>query len=81
MYIAKQSRKNCSHLFDVAKETQKKNQHEEIENIHAGIKNDPFVIHYQPKINISTNKVVGLQALICWQYPHEGQLPLLHFYV
>jgi diguanylate cyclase (GGDEF)-like protein/PAS domain S-box-containing protein len=75
MYIAKQSGKNCFHLFDVAKDTEKKNQHEEIENIRAGIKNHEFVLYYQPKININSNKVVGLEALIRWQHPREGLLP------
>jgi len=75
MYIAKKSGKNCFHVFDVAKDVAEKNQHEEFESIRNALKNNEFVLYYQPKINITTNKVIGLEALIRWQHPELGLLP------
>ncbi|MEH6443263.1 MAG: GGDEF domain-containing phosphodiesterase, partial [Oceanospirillaceae bacterium] len=75
MYIAKQSGKNCFHLFDVAKDTAQKNQHEELENIRNALKKNQFVLYYQPKINMKTNQIIGLEALIRWQHPEFGLLP------
>lgn len=38
-----------------------------------------FVLHYQPKIDLASGKVVGAEALIRWQHPHRGLLPPIHF--
>jgi diguanylate cyclase (GGDEF)-like protein/PAS domain S-box-containing protein len=75
MYIAKQSGKNCFHVFDVAKDVAVISQYEELENIRTAFRNNEFVLYYQPKINIKTNKVIGLEALIRWDHPQHGVLP------
>ncbi len=34
-----------------------------------------FVVHYQPKINVSTREVAGLEALVRWADPQRGLVP------
>lgn len=41
------------------------------ESIHRGIDLNQFTIHYQPKMKISTLDVIGLEALIRWNYNDE----------
>jgi diguanylate cyclase (GGDEF)-like protein/PAS domain S-box-containing protein len=79
MYIAKNSGKNCFHIFDVAKDVAEKHQHEEITNIRIALISSEFELYYQPKINIKTNKVIGLEALIRWRHPDLGILPPFTF--
>jgi diguanylate cyclase (GGDEF)-like protein/PAS domain S-box-containing protein len=79
MYIAKQSGKNCFHVFDVAKDVAEISQFEELENIRRAFKNNEFELYYQPKINIKTNEVIGLEALIRWIHPQQGVLPPAEF--
>lgn len=38
-----------------------------------------FVLHYQPEIDLSTRKIVGLEALIRWAHPERGLIPPLDF--
>ncbi|HWX56593.1 MAG TPA: EAL domain-containing protein [Verrucomicrobiae bacterium] len=33
-----------------------------------------FVLHYQPKINLSTGQITGVEALIRWHHPQQGML-------
>lgn len=74
MYLAKQSGRNTYRFFDVAYDTAQKSEKIELENIAFAIQNHQFVLHYQPKVNIQTGELVGVEALIRWQHPKRGLL-------
>jgi EAL domain-containing protein (putative c-di-GMP-specific phosphodiesterase class I) len=38
-----------------------------------------FVLHYQPEVDLSTRKIVGLEALIRWAHPERGLIPPMDF--
>lgn len=38
-----------------------------------------FVLFYQPEIELSTRRIVGLEALIRWQHPERGLIPPMDF--
>ncbi len=38
-------------------------------DLRLAIKNDEFILHYQPQIEIATGKIIGLEALVRWQHP------------
>jgi diguanylate cyclase (GGDEF)-like protein/PAS domain S-box-containing protein len=79
MYIAKQTGKNRYHLFDTAQDNALKMQQEDIGDIRSALGRREFVLHYQPKVNMNTGKVVGVEALIRWQHPERGLIPPLAF--
>lgn len=66
MYIAKQAGKNRFHLFDTALANASKVQLESIDDITSALKRHEFVLHYQPKVNMNTVEVIGVEALIRW---------------
>ncbi|PHS69929.1 MAG: bifunctional diguanylate cyclase/phosphodiesterase [Methylophaga sp.] len=79
MYQAKLLGKNGYHVFDAsdAKEIQQKQV--ELQEIEQGLTNSELCLYYQPKINMKTGKVYGLEALIRWQHPEKGLIPPIGF--
>ncbi len=41
-------------------------------SLHDALKNEEFLLHFQPKLDINTGKVIGCEALIRWQ--KDGRL-------
>jgi EAL domain-containing protein (putative c-di-GMP-specific phosphodiesterase class I) len=79
MYVAKQAGKNRYHLFDTAQDNAIKIQREDIANICVALDRREFVLHYQPKVNMSSGEVIGVEALIRWQHPNRGLVAPLEF--
>ncbi len=38
-----------------------------------------FVLYYQPEIELTSRRIVGLEALIRWQHPERGLIPPMDF--
>ncbi|MEH6579172.1 MAG: EAL domain-containing protein [Amphritea sp.] len=74
MYIAKQSGRNCYHFFDPSHEQVAKAQQDALNDIKQGLKQDQFILHYQPKVDMSEKRVLGAEALIRWQHPEQQLL-------
>ena len=79
MYVAKQAGKNHYHQFDTALENTNKIQRDSISDIFSAMDKREFVLHYQPKVNMQTGEVIGVEALIRWQHPVRGLIQPLEF--
>jgi EAL domain-containing protein (putative c-di-GMP-specific phosphodiesterase class I) len=49
------------------------------QDLRRAIDQRQFVLHYQPEIDLSTRKIVGLEALIRWEHPERGLIPPMEF--
>jgi len=74
MYEAKQAGKNRFHVFDAFREAEGKSRHVYVRRLGEALERNELLLHYQPKINMKTNEVVGVEALIRWQHPDRGLL-------
>lgn len=79
MYQAKQAGKNRYYLFDIAQDQALHIQRQRIADVRLALQRREFVLHYQPKVNMRTGQVIGLEALIRWQHPVQGMVPPLEF--
>nr|WP_309101395.1 EAL domain-containing protein [Fredinandcohnia onubensis] len=43
--------------------------------LRQGIKEQQFYLEYQPKMNMSTNELIGMEALVRWKHPDLGIIP------
>ncbi len=43
--------------------------------IRRALRNEEFVLHYQPRIELASDRIVGMEGLIRWQHPSKGMLP------
>jgi diguanylate cyclase (GGDEF)-like protein/PAS domain S-box-containing protein len=79
MYAAKESGKNRYQFFDMVQDDAIKEQRESLEAIRNALDNNQFVLYYQPKVNMRTGTVTGVEALIRWQHPNKGLLNPIDF--
>lgn len=74
MYQAKLAGKNRFHVFDPEHDRSVRGLHERTDRVHRALAEGEFVLYYQPKVNMRTGTVVGVEALIRWQDPEKGLL-------
>ncbi len=66
MYQAKLAGKNTFYLFNVLDDQISLRRHSVLHELSAAIENNEFHLYYQPKINMKTGYVFGVEALIRW---------------
>jgi diguanylate cyclase (GGDEF)-like protein len=47
--------------------------------LERAIKDQEFVLHYQPIVDLETEEIVGVEALVRWEHPTRGLVPPLEF--
>lgn len=73
MYDAK--RRKVGHALYTADLEQSGMERMTLQNdLRAGIGRDELVLHYQPKIDLTTDRISGVEALVRWQHPQRGLL-------
>ncbi|BAF72432.1 EAL domain-containing protein [Sulfurovum sp. NBC37-1] len=43
-------------------------------SLRQAIKNEEFILYYQPQVNAQTSRMTGMEALIRWEHPHLGMI-------
>lgn len=74
MYQAKLAGKNRYHIFDAIQDKTIRMHHESLEAIESALHHRQFRLYYQPKVNMQSGEVIGLEALIRWDHPTKGVL-------
>jgi len=75
MYHAKEEGRNTYRFFDqrmnigVAEQLRLRN------GLRQALDNGEFELHFQPQIDLATDRVIGAEALIRWNHPDLGRVP------
>jgi len=72
MYHAKGSGRNRYEFYTPEMNARAKERLELESGLQKALQNEEFILHYQPKYGASTQKLVGVEALLRWQHPSYG---------
>jgi diguanylate cyclase (GGDEF)-like protein/PAS domain S-box-containing protein len=75
MYRAKQAGRNTSRFFTTEMNAEALARLDLETALRRAIKNEEFVLHFQPKVELKTGRVIGVEALLRWQRPGRGLVP------
>jgi diguanylate cyclase (GGDEF)-like protein/PAS domain S-box-containing protein len=74
MYRAKSNGRNQFHFYEQEMTAYAFERLELESAMRRGLANDEFVLHYQPQVDLTTNGIVGAEALVRWNHPELGLL-------
>jgi diguanylate cyclase (GGDEF)-like protein len=72
MYRAKILGRNRYEVFDRQMHEQAMNRLQMETDLHKGIEQKAFLLHYQPIVDIGARRLNGFEALVRWQRPQRG---------
>jgi diguanylate cyclase (GGDEF)-like protein/PAS domain S-box-containing protein len=75
MYHAKECGRNNSQFFTAEMNLKSVHRQSVESSLRHAIERQEFLLHYQPKINLVTGEITGIEALIRWQHPDRGLVP------
>ncbi len=79
MYQSKLKGRNCYYFYDADRDQQIRLHHERLNKIAEAFQDKQFCLYYQPKINMQSGQVFGVEALIRWIHPQQGVISPLEF--
>ncbi len=79
MFEAKRAGRNRHEMFNVAQDQQGQSYRQLAQRVQQALENAEMRLFYQPKVNMRTGEVVGMEALIRWQHPERGLVAPMEF--
>ena len=74
MYHAKDKGRNTFCFYTEALNQRLQQRLTMEEDLHQALKEEQFIVYYQPKIDLRTGKISGVEALLRWNHPEKGMI-------
>ncbi len=75
MYCAKAQGRNSYKVYAAAMHAQSLQRLEMENNLRQAIRQEDFVVFYQPQCDIHSSKIIAVEALVRWRHPKLGLVP------
>ncbi len=75
MYLAKGEGRDNFQFYSEGIRTQTSERLSFETGLRNALENNEFLLHYQPKLDLKSGSVTGLEALLRWQHPEFGLIP------
>jgi len=79
MYRAKELGRNTYQFFTPAMNIKAARRLLQQEELATALDGDRFVLHYQPKIDLISQRVIGVEAFLRWHHPEKGLVSAQQF--
>jgi EAL domain-containing protein (putative c-di-GMP-specific phosphodiesterase class I) len=79
MYAAKRSGRNAYAVFSPSMSRSVLEEAQQRVDMERGLEQDQFIVLYQPVVDMATQRMTGVEALVRWQHPEDGLLSPYHF--
>jgi diguanylate cyclase (GGDEF)-like protein/PAS domain S-box-containing protein len=79
MYRAKTMGRNNAQFFEAALTTAALDRRALENDLRGALSRHEFRLHFLPLIDLATNQIMGVEALLRWQHPQRGLLDPGHF--
>ena len=73
MYVAKSTRAGHQ-IYVSANDSRGDERLRTLQELRVALRDDELTLHYQPKIDLATGEVRGVEALVRWNHPRRGLL-------
>jgi diguanylate cyclase (GGDEF)-like protein/PAS domain S-box-containing protein len=74
MYQSKKEGRNQYTFYNQSYRNNIHNEAELIQDMIPALENNEFVLLFQPKVTVSTNRVISAEALMRWYHPQKGHI-------
>ncbi|RZI44800.1 EAL domain-containing protein [Herbaspirillum sp. HC18] len=75
LYHAKDNGRDTYHFFSASMNVDALARMQLHGSLRKAVKNQEFLLHYQPQIDIASGALIGMEALVRWQRGDEGLVP------
>jgi diguanylate cyclase (GGDEF)-like protein/PAS domain S-box-containing protein len=79
MYHAKENGRNQHHYYESNMNRLAGERLALEDGLRRAIEQHEFLLHYQPKVNLRTGEITGVESLIRWRHPEHGVVPAAPF--
>ncbi|MGB2953390.1 MAG: EAL domain-containing protein [Gaiellaceae bacterium] len=74
MYVAKEARAGTA-AYDAEQDTNDTARLALAGELRRAIEDEQLVLHFQPKAELESGRILGVEALVRWQHPEHGFIP------
>jgi diguanylate cyclase (GGDEF)-like protein len=79
MYRAKDTGRDCYQFYSVAMNVHTVERLELESDLRHALERHEFLLYYQPKVEVATGLITGVEALLRWNHPRRGLIPPMEF--